>query len=223
MAGLALSVAVCSHQFGVAPVGCVTVALTWLRQGEYPLASASAVERSNTAGKRGRDVVLTFSMQGAGAGWACLHCGEPAVRRFAASSCLSVCGRARVEGPLIHTGSRHQVEFACVYGKLVTAGAMWLCVAGLGNFVQTLVMVILLEAFGQTSAVTSDLSTYRLEVIWRLQYSFATVILLSLFVYRVKYLTETQLWHKRNDASMMADDALSVSNASEHVAPRETA
>ena len=33
-------------------------------QGEYPLASTSAVERSKTAGKRGRDVVLTFSMQG---------------------------------------------------------------------------------------------------------------------------------------------------------------
>jgi hypothetical protein len=40
-------------------------------QGEYPLASASAVERSQEKGSvtgvvehRGRDVVLTFSMQG---------------------------------------------------------------------------------------------------------------------------------------------------------------
>ena len=107
------------------------------------------------------------------------------------------------------------------YDELVTATAMWPCVwAGLGIFVQTLVMVILLAAFGQTSSVTSDLSTYRLEVIWRLQYSFATVILLSLFLYRVKYLTETQLWHKRND---IADDAISVSTtASDHAsaAPR---
>ena len=68
---------------------------------------------------------------------------------------------------------------------------------GMGNFVQTLVMVILLAAFGQTSSVTSELSTYRLEVIWRLQYAFAILVLLGLFIYRVKYLTETSHWRRR--------------------------
>ena len=56
-------------------VMCVCVCVL---QGEYPLATASAVERSE-AGKnlatgvapaRGKDVVMTFSMQGAGNGCA---------------------------------------------------------------------------------------------------------------------------------------------------------
>lgn len=50
----------------------IDVSLSYCTQGEYPLASASAVERSesdkaeNSASKRGRgqEVILTFSMQG---------------------------------------------------------------------------------------------------------------------------------------------------------------
>lgn len=48
--------------------------------------------------------------------------------------------------------------------------------AGVGNFVQTLIMVILLAAFSQTGT-TAQLSPHRLEIVWRLQYALVGVVL----------------------------------------------
>ena len=64
--------------------------------------------------------------------------------------------------------------------------------AGVGNFTQTLVMVILMAAFQQTATV--GLSPHRLEIVWRLQYAFIAVVLLVLSIYRCIHLKESELW-----------------------------
>lgn len=66
-------------------------------------------------------------------------------------------------------------------------------VAGVGNFTQTLVMVILMAAFQQTG-LSAVLSPHRLEIVWRLQYAFIALVLLILTFYRILRLQESEVW-----------------------------
>ena len=84
----------------------------------------------------------------------------------------------------------------------------WLCVvycvlAGMGNFVQTLVMVMLMAAFQQTAS--EGLSPEKLIVVWRLQYGLVAAVLLVLTVYRLRHLKESNVWQSASPLILIDD------------------
>lgn len=62
---------------------------------------------------------------------------------------------------------------------------------GMGNFVQTLVMVVFMAAVHQTGR---DLDPQKLEIVWRGQYAIACIVLAGLTVYRLWKLQESGVW-----------------------------
>jgi len=106
--------------------------------GEYPLASASAAERAETAREtnnyvtqlRGKTVVLTFAMQ------------------------------------------------------------------GVGNFINTLIIVLILLGENCTGS-TCDSKSY--EITWRLQYAIGAFVVCCLAVGRIVFLKESEVWKKAHE------------------------
>ena len=62
----------------------------------------------------------------------------------------------------------------------------------MGNFTQTLVLVVLLAIVGQTG---SEYNSDRLEVVWRVQYAIALLVLIALVAYRFTRMKESGVWH----------------------------
>ena len=68
---------------------------------------------------------------------------------------------------------------------------------GWGNFVNTLVIAVLLAIFGQTGVPYNDTS---LEVVWRLSYALGCLPLLFIFIWRCTRLKESEVWKGKRKA-----------------------
>ena len=68
---------------------------------------------------------------------------------------------------------------------------------GWGNFVNTLVIAILLAIFGQTGAPYNEKS---LEVVWRLSYALGLIPLVFIFCWRIWVLRESAVWEGKRKA-----------------------
>ena len=104
-------------------------------------------------------------------------------------------------------------DFACVLlGRPERLSLSHLDRTGVGNLVQTVVLVALLAAFGQTSADDSALDPSSLQLVWRLQYAVAVLLLACLVAYRVKYTLESTAWSsaKAAKAAAVAADATTL-------------
>ena len=69
--------------------------------------------------------------------------------------------------------------------------------------VQTLIMVVLMAIFDQTAKTGLDPS--KLEIVWRLQYGIAVVILLALSAYRLFRLEESKVWTNASKITIIGD------------------
>ncbi len=69
---------------------------------------------------------------------------------------------------------------------------------GWGNFINTLVIIILMAILGATGA---SISQHDADLTWRLQFVVGTVIILCVSIYRILYLEESQVWEAEKKAT----------------------
>ena len=119
------------------------------------------------------------------------------------------------EHPLASASAVERSEAGKNLAKSV-APALWdarkLSMQGAGNLVQTLIMVVLMAMFDQTAQTGLDPS--KLEIVWRLQYGIAVVILLALSAYRLFCLEESNVWTNAPEITIIGDsDKVDTSTA----------
>lgn len=157
--------------------------------GEFPLASSSAAEKAEGDPKlrkrRGETVVLAFSQQGWGESWA-----EESLRGMGGEKSYGSPGMAALAlpGPAPGTSSAHPARGPASKQPSPASPPAPPAYRPAGNFVNTLVILLLLAMQGATGALTSG----QAELTWRLQFGVGAVICVCVTAYRWLYLEESE-------------------------------